>query len=217
MTWQPTAPQPPPLVPRPRFCCLLFFLLVPTSLLAGSGSGTLALDAAGAGATKRGGESKVDVLLRVETDDKGWDVDDLLADSDVSLPDQDTRVVDGLCQARLEDLGLQSPLQEILNLECKHVIEPHAGLIEHTNAHKTTDKGVTLEKPLGVLVIELEELTGGTTDLGQNKSDTPDFTLVAEAVFASELELGIQTGTLERPPGDLVGLAVIPRGPGHVE
>ena len=61
----------------------------------------------------------------------------------MSLTDQHTGVVDGLSQTGLEDLGLQPPLQEILNLECKYVIETHTGLIQYTNAHKTTDKGVT--------------------------------------------------------------------------
>ena len=107
---------------------------------------------------------------------------------DVPLPNQDTSVVDGLCQTALEDLGLETTLQEILDLEGQHVIETHARLVEHTDADETTDEGVTLEKTLGVLVVELEQLTSGTTDLRQDETDAPNLALVAEAVLAGELE-----------------------------
>jgi hypothetical protein len=106
---------------------------------------------------------------------------------DVPLPDEDTGVVDALSQTDLEYLGLQPALQEILDLQGKHVIETHAGLVEHTDAHETADKGVTLEETLGVLGIELEKLTGGTTDLGEDEGNAPDLALVAETVFSGEL------------------------------
>ena len=98
-------------------------------------------------------------------------------------------MVDGLGKASLEDLSLEATLQEVLNLQGQHVIQTHAGLVEHTDADETANQGVTLEKTLGVLVIELEQLTGSTTDLGQDETDTPDLALVAEAVLASELIL----------------------------
>ena len=96
-------------------------------------------------------------------------------------------MVDGLGQTALEDLSLGTTLQEVLNLEGQHVIETHTGLVEHTNANETTNEGITLEQTLGVLGIELQELTSSTTNLGQGETDTPDLTLVAEAVLAGEL------------------------------
>lgn len=96
-------------------------------------------------------------------------------------------MVDGFGQTTLENLSLQPSLQEIFDLEGQHVIETHAGLVQHTDAHETADEGVTLEETLGVLVVELEELTGCTTDFGEDESDTPDLALVAEAVFTCEL------------------------------
>ena len=99
--------------------------------------------------------------------------------------------MDGLGQAALEDLSLETALQEVLNLQGQHVIETHAGLVEHTDADETANKGVTLEKTLGVLVIELEQLTGRTTDLGEDETDAPDLALVAETVLAHELKLGV--------------------------
>lgn len=106
---------------------------------------------------------------------------------DVTLTDEGASMVDALRQAALEDLGLQPPLQEILDLEGKHVIETHAGLVEHTDAHKTANQGVTLEETLGVLGIELEQLTSSTTDFGEGEGDAPDLALVAEAIFAGKL------------------------------
>lgn len=82
----------------------------------------------------------------------------------VALSDERTSVVDTLGEVRLEYLRLQPAFQEILDFQRQHVIETHAGLVEHTNTDETTDQGVTLEKTLGVLVIKLEQLTGGTTD-----------------------------------------------------
>ena len=107
---------------------------------------------------------------------------------DVPLPNQDTSVVDGLCQTALEDLGLETTLQEILDLEGQHVIETHARLVEHTDTNETADKSVTLEETLGVLGVELQELTGSTTNLGQGETNAPDLTLVAETIFTSKLQ-----------------------------
>lgn len=86
------------------------------------------------------------MLLGVETDNERRDVDDLLADTDVTLADEDTGVVDRLGEARLEDLSLKTALKEILDLEGKHVIETHALLVEHTDADQTTDQGCQRER-----------------------------------------------------------------------
>ena len=65
----------------------------------------------------------------------------------------------------LEHLGLETTLQEVLSLQSQHVIETHAGVVEHTDSDQSTDQGVALEQSLGVFVVELEELTSGTSDL----------------------------------------------------
>ena len=96
-------------------------------------------------------------------------------------------MVDALRQTKLEHLCLKSPLQEVLNLQRQHVIQTHARLVEHSDTDKTTDEGVTLEQTLGVLVIELQQLTSSTTDFGEGETNAPDFALVSEAVLAGEL------------------------------
>jgi len=194
---------------------LLLFILITTLLLLGSSGHALALNATRAASTIGRGKRKVNVLLRVETDDERWDVDNLFANTNVPLPDQNTSMVNALGQSALEHLSLQPSLQEIFDLEGEHVIETHAGLVEHTNTHETANEGVTLEETFGVLVIELEELTSSTTNLGQDQGDTPDFAFVAQTVFTGELQLSIETRRGEGTTGDVVSLGVVSWGPGH--
>lgn len=99
------------------------------------------------------------MLLGVETDNERGNVDDLLADADVALANEDTGVVDGLGEAKLVDAGLETTLKEILSLEGKDVIELHAGLVKDTNANETANEGIAFEKTLGVLLVEGKKLT----------------------------------------------------------
>jgi hypothetical protein len=97
--------------------------------------------------------------LRVEANNERRDVDDLLANTDVSLADENTSVVDRLGETELVDTSLQTTLQEIFNLQGQHVIELHAGLVEDTNTDETANEGVSFEESLGVLLVEGEQLT----------------------------------------------------------
>lgn len=78
----------------------------------------------------------------------------------MTLADQDTGVVDRLGKTELVDAGLETALQEVLDLEGQDVIELHAGLVEDTDTDETANEGVTLEKALGVLLVESQERTG---------------------------------------------------------
>lgn len=137
--------------------------------------------------------------------------------------------MDRLGEAALEDLGLEAALEEVLDLEGEDVVEAHALLVEDTDADQAvckdesqcgfigrprrggeegewdapTDEGVALEETLRVLLVELEELTSSTTDLGEDEGDPPDLVLVLETVLAGELELGVETSRLERAARDL--------------
>jgi hypothetical protein len=124
---------------------LLFILLTSIIISLFSGLGLLPLHATWSASTEWRCESKVDMLLGVESDNERWDVDDLLSNTisrlenvtfpiirkcdilpDVSLADENSGVMDGLCQSELVDTSLQSALQEILNLQGQDVIELHA-------------------------------------------------------------------------------------------
>lgn len=138
---------------------LFLVLLLIATLTALGGLSLLSADTAGTATTEGRGKREVDVLLGVETDNERGNVDDLLADSDVTLADQDTGVVDGLGKTKLPDTGLETTLQEILDLEGQDVIQLHARLIKDTDANKTANKGVAFEETLGVLLVEGKKLT----------------------------------------------------------
>lgn len=141
----------------------LLLVLLGITLGLSSGLGLLSSDTARAAAAEGRVESEVNVLLGVETDDERRNVDDLLANTDVTLADQDTGVVDGLGEAELVDTGLEAALQEILNLEGQDVIELHAGLVEDTDTNETANEGIAFEETLGVLLVEGKKLTKRTS------------------------------------------------------
>lgn len=53
----------------------------------------------------------------------------------MSLSDENPSVMDGFSESKFEHLGLQPPFQEIFNFQTKHVIELHAGFIQHTDTN----------------------------------------------------------------------------------
>ena len=148
-----------PVHSTPGFDNLLLFLFTVLVTATLGSAGLLALHTTGTTTAVGRGEGEVDVLLGVETDHVRRNVDDLLADTDVTLLDQDTGVVDGLGETELVDTGLETALQEVLNAEGKDVIELHARLVEHTDTDQTANQGITFEQTLGVLFVESEQLT----------------------------------------------------------
>lgn len=90
----------------PNLLVVLILSIISSSILLGSSSSLLAANTARTSTTEGRAQSEVDVLLRVETDNERWDVDDLLANTDVSLADQNTSVMDRLGEAELVDTGL---------------------------------------------------------------------------------------------------------------
>jgi len=99
------------------------------------------------------------VLLRVETDDERGNVDNLLADADVTLADENTGVVNRLGETELVNTSLETALKEIFDLQGQDVIETHAALVEDTDTDETADKSVSFEQTLGVLLLESKKLT----------------------------------------------------------
>ena len=90
----------------------------------------------------------------------------------------------------LKNQCLKTALQEVLDFQTKDIIEFHLILWEDTDADETSEKGVTLEETLGVLVLQSQKGTGNLSDLGDGELDAPDFTLVAEIqIFIKVFEL----------------------------
>jgi hypothetical protein len=138
---------------------LLILLSIITTVLLLRSLRLLATDTAWTATAEWRVQSEIDVLLGVEADNERWNIDDLLADADVSLADENTGVVNGLGKAKLVDASLKTALQEILDLKGQNVIELHAGLVENTDANETANQSVTLEKALWVLLVQGQKLT----------------------------------------------------------
>jgi len=108
-----------------------------------------------------------------------------------------------------DDLGLQPALQEVLNLETKNVIQLHPVIRQNTSPDKPPEEGIALKEPLGVLLLESEQLTSSGPDQGQAVLHAPDLTLVPQTVLSNELQLLVETSLLERPPWGRVHLGVL--------
>ena len=145
---------------KPRLSHLLLFLALITALfLLLRGLCFLPPNTSGSPTAKRTRQCKIYVLLTVQPHDKAWHIDNLLSDTDVSLLDEDSGMVDGLGKTEFVDAGLQAAFQEIFNLEGKHVIEFHARFVEDTDADEPSDQGIAFEEALGILLVEGEQLT----------------------------------------------------------
>ena len=101
--------------------------------------------------------------------------------------------MNGLGQSKLEDLGLQTSFQEILDFEAQNVIQLHSVFVKDSNTDQTTQECVTLEETTGILVLQGEQVTSSFADLGQSVLDPPDLTLVFQSIIAIEFQLLIQT------------------------
>ena len=64
-----------------------------------------------------------------------------------------------LRQPKLVHASLQTPLQKVLDLKRKHVIEFHARFFQHADANQTANQGITLEEPFRVFFVQRKELT----------------------------------------------------------
>mmetsp|Transcript_2558 Transcript_2558/g.9831 ORF Transcript_2558/g.9831 Transcript_2558/m.9831 type:complete len:269 (-) Transcript_2558:5-811(-) len=183
----------------------------------GFGGGPLARDAAGAALAVGRGDGEVDVLLRVDADHEGGHVDDLLADADVALLDEDARVVDRLGEALLEDLGLEAAFEEFLRRHLEHRVELELRLVEEPVPRHAPQQRAALEDALRVLRIERQELARGLADLGEGVLHAPQLALAPEPVLAQKFELAVDALLLVRPPRRLRRLRVVAQVPdlGH--
>ena len=83
--------------------------------------GLLSLHSTIGSSLENGRWRKLNVLLGGDSHHVGWDVHELLSNSDVSLSDHDPRVVKASGKVPAGDLGLQSSLQELSDCESEDV------------------------------------------------------------------------------------------------
>ena len=70
------------------------------------------------------------------------------------------------------------------------------------------EEGSAFEKSSGVFFFESEQLTGSLSELGEEEMDSPDLTLVLEAVLADQLQFVIDTFLFEGTTRSLEGRRV---------
>ena len=100
---------------------------------------------------------------------------------------------------------MQSAVEELVESEAEHVIELEFLGGEETVAVHSSEEGGAFEEPPGVFFLEGEELSGCFSKFGKSEMDSPDFSLVLEAVLADKLEFVVDSFLFEGPPRGLVG------------
>lgn len=85
----------------------------------------------------------MNVLLRADSNEVAGNVDELLADGDVSLSDEDTGVMDGVGELPLGNDSLETSLHHLSEGQTEDVIELSLVLLEETESNHSSDKGIT--------------------------------------------------------------------------
>merc|ERR1719263_1501798 len=167
-----------------RGSSILVFL---AAAIAALGIHALPAHTAWTAATEWRSECELNVFLAVNANEERRDVANLLANADVPLTDEGTGVVDGLGEAKLEDLGLEAALHDLGTGQTQDIIELPLVLQQQTHAHHSAQQCVSLEHARLVLLIEGEQMPGCGTNLRKSIIDTPHLTLVLQAVLAHDL------------------------------
>lgn len=125
-------------------------------------------------------------------------IDQVLANLDVALVDEHAGLVDGLgLEAFLIDPGLEALIKELVEGETEHVIELELLTSQQSVAMHAVEKGSAFEESSGVTFLKGEQLSGSLSESGKKKMDSPNFTLVLEAILADQLQFVIDTLLLE--------------------
>lgn len=115
----------------------------------------------------------------------------------VALADQHSGVMDGPGQAPLQDLRLQAPLREVLQLQAQDASPLRPARVQH--ADRTPN---AVGSP-----VQRQQHPGSPAHLGQGKSDRPDLTLVPKPVPAGQLQLLVEAWPLGGSPRGYVAFA----------
>lgn len=179
---------------------ILFFLLLgalPSSLFLLRVLSFLSGSSALAAATERRVAREINRLIGVSSDHEGRNRDEVLADLDVALADEQSRVVDGAREARFLDLRLQSAFHELLDREPEDVVELVFGLAEEAVSVHAAQNGLALEQSAGVLRLQRQQLSRSLAQTREHELNSPNLTLVLQSVFTDNLHLIVQALLLE--------------------
>ena len=152
---------------------------------------------------------EVDLILVLDSDHEGRDVNNAAVDSDVSSLDEGSGVVDRVGQLGFDDAGLESSLQQFVVGHGQNVIETVLGfLIQQTELEHLTQQGGTFEESALILGIQSEKLSGSLSESGQDELDSPHLSLVLETELSANFNLLVVALFFERTAGLLGSLGV---------
>lgn len=127
---------------------IFFFLATVTSL------GLLSLGSAKLASLEDGSGSELNVLLRADSDQVAWDVDELFANSNVSLSDENSGMMDGVSELSLGNESLESSLHDLRRGKTQDVIELSFILLQHSESNHSSDKSIAFEESSGVSLFQ---------------------------------------------------------------
>lgn len=148
-------------------------------------------------------------------DHEGRRVHHLTANTDVSLTNQHTSVMNRLGKTELEHLRLQSAIHQLRSAQLQNVIQLLLLLRHQTQTSHTTNDSSTLENTTRILLIQSQQFTSSLykshsqhtisylTNLSKNKLHTPNLTLAAETILSTNTKFLVQTLAFIRTTGSI--------------
>merc|ERR1712147_316198 len=132
-------------------------------------TGLLSLEAAEGASLVNGGWRELNVLLGGHPDHERRNVHELLSNRNVSLSDEDARVVKRLGVGPRSNLGLQSPLHELANRETEDVIGLALVLLQQAELDDSADERIALEGSSWIILLEGEEFSGSLSQFSERQ------------------------------------------------
>ena len=112
--------------------------------------------------------------------------------------------MNALClESFLIDASLQSLVQELIESQTQNIIQLQLFIGKQTVTMHTVEKSSTFEDSSGVLLLEGEQFSGGLSELGEEKMNSPHLTLVLETILADQFEFVVDSFLLEWTTGRL--------------
>ncbi len=114
--------------------------------------------------------------------------------------------MDGLgLESLVEDSGLKSSVEELVNSETQYVIELKLLVGQEAVSVHSSEEGSAFEQSSGIFLLQSEELSCSLSELGKSKMHSPDFSLVFKTILSDKLKLVVDSFLFERSSWGIEG------------
>lgn len=124
------------------------------------------------------------------------------------LFNEDTGMVDGFCHASLEDECLKAAFKKVFHSEGQHIIKLVLALIQQTISVHPPHKGLTLENPAWVFLLEGQKHSCCITDAAESILHPPELPFASKTILTYEFQFSIQSFLFIRTTGLLESLSI---------